>query len=92
VPQGGNSHARDARRIPLAQWSVGKQTAAGVRNTTIYWVARRFRGHGEWALWDAREDKGETKLDKHYLEVLHRVVRGKPPDYDWRRPTWTRSA
>jgi len=61
-----------------------------VHNTTVYRVARRFRAAGEWSLWDAREDNGETKLDEHYLTVLHRVVRATPQQYGWRRPTWTR--
>jgi transposase len=61
-----------------------------VHNTTVYRVARRFRDHGEWGLWDAREDNGQTKLDEQYLSVLYRVVRGTPPQYGWRRPTWTR--
>jgi len=64
--------------------------ALGVHNTTIYRVARRFRQLGEAGLWDAREDNGTTKLDEHFLAVLHRVVRGSPKDYGWRRPTWTR--
>jgi transposase len=62
----------------------------GVHNTTVYRVARRFRAAGEWGLWDAREDNGTTKLDEHYLTVLHRVVRQTPQQYGWRRPTWTR--
>jgi transposase len=64
--------------------------ALGVHNTTVYRVARRYREHGEWGLWDAREDNGQTKLDDNYLAVLHRVVRGTPQQYGWRRPTWTR--
>lgn len=64
--------------------------ALGVHTTTVYRVARRFRDHGEWGLWDAREDNGPTKLDDNYLSVLHRVVRGTPQQYGWRRPTWTR--
>src|SRR6516164_3459096 len=48
----------------------------GVHNTTVYRVARRFRDHGEWALWDGREDNGPSKLDDNYLAVLYRVVRG----------------
>jgi transposase len=64
--------------------------ALGVHNTTVYRVARRFRRDGEWALWDAREDNGEPKLDDHYLATLYRVVRATPKDYGWRRPTWTR--
>jgi transposase len=62
----------------------------GVHNTTVYRVARRFRDHGEWGLWDAREDNGPTKVDDNYLAILYRVVRGTPPQYGWRRPTWTR--
>jgi len=64
--------------------------ALGVHNTTVYRVARRFRAHGEGGLWDAREDNGQPKLDENYLAVLYRVVRGTPPQYGWRRPTWTR--
>jgi transposase len=62
----------------------------GVHNTTVYRVARRFREHGAWGLWDAREDNGRTKLDERFLNILYRVVRGHPPKYGWRRPTWTR--
>ena len=61
-----------------------------VHNTTVYRIARRFRERGEWALWDAREDNGEAKLDERFLAVLYRVVRGTAPQYGWRRPTWTR--
>ena len=64
--------------------------ALRVHNTTVYRVARRFRSKGEWSLWDAREDNGETKLDDHYLTVLYHVVRATPQKYGWRRPTWTR--
>jgi transposase len=62
----------------------------GVHNTTVYRVVRRFRAFGEWSLWDAREDNGQTKLDEEYLSVLYRVVRATPQQYGWRRPTWTR--
>jgi transposase len=62
----------------------------GVHNTTVYRVAKRFRKHGEWALWDAREDNGTTKLDERFLAVLYEVVRATPQHYGWRRPTWTR--
>ena len=64
--------------------------ALGVHNTTVYRVAARFRGHGEWGLWDAREDNGQPKLDDRFLTRLHHVVRGTPLQYGWRRPTWTR--
>jgi transposase len=78
--------------INLLNGRSAYQTAdvLGVHNTTVYRVVRRFRERGECALWDAREDNGETKLDEQYLEVLYRVVRGTPQQYGWRRPTWTR--
>jgi transposase len=77
--------------INLLNGRSAYQTAEvlGVHNTTVYRVARRFRAHGEWALWDAREDNGATKLDEHYLAALYQVVRGTPQAYGWRRPTWT---
>jgi transposase len=78
--------------INLLNGRSAYQTAEvlGVHNTTVYRVARRFREGGEWSLWDAREDNGQTKLDEHFLTVLHRVVRATPQRYGWRRPTWTR--
>jgi transposase len=78
--------------INLLNGRSAYQTAEvlGVHNTMVYRVARRFRDHREWGLWDAREDNGPTKLDDDYLAVLYRVVRGTPQHYGWRRPTWTR--
>jgi transposase len=78
--------------INLLNGRSAYQTAEvlGVHNTTVYRVARRFRAHGEWSLWDAREDNGQTKLDEHFLTALYRVVRSTPQRYGWRRPTWTR--
>jgi transposase len=62
----------------------------GIHNTTVYRVAKRFREQGEWGLYDAREDNGQTKLDERFLEILYRVVQASPQQYGWRRPTWTR--
>jgi transposase len=78
--------------INLLNGRSARQTAEvlGVHNTTVYRVAGRFRQQGEWALWDAREDNGDTKLDEGYLATLWWVVRGTPANYGWRRPTWTR--
>jgi transposase len=78
--------------INLLSGRSAYQTAEvlGVHNTTVYRVARRFRDHGEWSLWDARTDNGPSKLDEYFLSVLYRVVRATPPQYGWRRPTWTR--
>jgi transposase len=78
--------------INLLNGRSAYETAAVLRvhNTTVYRIARRFRSHGPWSLWDAREDNGETKLDEHFLNVLQRVVRATPQQFGWRRPTWTR--
>lgn len=64
--------------------------ALAVHNTTVYQVAKRFRERGEWGLLDGREDNGTTKLDERYLSLLYHLVRARPPQYGWRRPTWTR--
>jgi transposase len=61
----------------------------GVRNTTVYRVAKRFRAGGEAGLLDGREDNGTAKLAERFLDMLHRAVRSSPQRYGWRRPTWT---
>jgi transposase len=61
-----------------------------VHNTTVYRVVDRFRTYGEGGLQDGRGDNGEEKLDEAFLAKLYRVVRGRPDQYGWRRPTWTR--
>jgi transposase len=68
-----------------------RQTAAvlHVHNTTVARVIQRFRDYGEAGLCDGRADNGDDKLTEDYLAKLHRVVRGTPKDYGWRRPTWT---
>jgi transposase len=78
--------------LNLLNGRSARQTAEvlGVHNTTVYRVANRFRTHGEWGLWDAREDNGQAKLDEEFLRVLYWVVRATPQAYGWRRPTWTR--
>jgi transposase len=58
--------------------------------STVYRVAGRFRQWGEVGLLDGREDNGERKLDERYLATLYRVVKSKPRQHGWRRPTWTR--
>jgi transposase len=57
------------------------------------WVSRvlgRFQAEGEAGLLDRREDNGQQKLDEWYLGQLHEVVAKRPPEYGYRRPTWTR--
>ena len=39
---------------------------------------------------DRREDNGEVKVDEAYLARLRDLVGRSPPDFGWRRPTWTR--
>jgi transposase len=62
----------------------------GIHNTTVYRVAKRFCRCEEAGLLDAREDNGGQKLGEAYLGTLHKIVRGSPQEYGWRRPTWTR--
>jgi len=56
------------------------------------WASRvigAFVERGEAALMDGREDNGEEKLTEEFLGELHRVVRGRPTDFGYPRPTWT---
>ena len=62
----------------------------GISVSTGYRVAARFREYGEAGLWDGREGNGSTKLDADYLGLLDELVRSRPTDHGWRRPTWTR--
>jgi len=66
------------------------ETVLKIHNTTVYRIVKRFQAYGEAGLWDGRVDNGADKLDEAYLGKLYRVVRATPPDYGWRRPTWTR--
>jgi transposase len=61
-----------------------------VHRATVYRVAQRFRDHGAVGLVDRREDNGIAKLDGRFLARLDQAVRSRPPEYGWRRPTWTR--
>jgi transposase len=65
-------------------------TVLATHNTTVYRVLKRYRAYGEAGLADGRGDNGAEKLSESYLARLDWVVRGRPPDYGWRRPTWTR--
>jgi transposase len=56
------------------------------------WVSRvigAFGERGEAALMDGREDNGQEKLTEEFLGELYRVVRGRPTDFGYPRPTWT---
>jgi transposase len=78
--------------INLINGRSAQETAAvlAVHNTTVYRVLGRFRAYGEAGLADGRADNGAEKLTEYYLAKLDRVVRARPSDYGWRRPTWTR--
>src|SRR5438552_19149611 len=77
--------------INLLNGRSAYQTAEvlGVHNTTVYRVARRFRAHGEWGMWDAREDNGQTKLDEQFLTALYWILRHTPQHYGCRWPNCT---
>ena len=57
---------------------------------TVYRIAARFKQSGVEGLMDRRQENGRLKLSEDYLVTLYEVVSGKPEDYGWRRPTWTR--
>jgi putative transposase len=61
-----------------------------VHRSTVYRVAQRFSACGERGLLDRREDNGDVKLGEAYLAALDEVVRSRPQEHGWRRPTWTR--
>src|SRR3954471_1169900 len=60
-----------------------------VHRDTVYRVAKRFRAHGACGLLDRRRGNGPGKLRGGFLEALNRLVRGRPPEHGWPRPTWT---
>jgi transposase len=62
----------------------------GCSRSTVSQVWRRFCRQGEAGLVDRREDNGEVKVDEPFLAVLRILVHETPPDFGWRRPTWTR--
>lgn len=68
-------------------WIAG---ALKVDRSTVYRTARRFREEGESDLFDHREQNGQPKLTEESLETLAETVAGDPPDFGWKRPTWTR--
>ena len=62
----------------------------GCGRSTVYRVLKRFREEGEAGLVDRREDNGEVKVDDAYVARLRHLVGRSPPEFGWRRPTWTR--
>jgi transposase len=72
-----------ARPRDVAAW-------LGCDRSTVYRVWKRYCFEGEAGLVDRREDNGEVKVDEAYLARLRDLVGRSPPDFGWRRPTWTR--
>ena len=64
--------------------------AVGCSRSWVSRVVERFREEGMAGLTDRREDNGALKLDEWYLGQLYEVVEGRPSDYGYSRPTWTR--
>jgi len=62
----------------------------GCSRSTVGQVWKRFCREGEAGLVDRREDNGQVKVDEEFLARLRELVHGTPPDFGWRRPTWTR--
>jgi len=52
-------------------------------------VIRRFTREGLAGLLDRREDNGQVKLTQECLGQLYEIVSRSPPEYGYRRPTWT---
>jgi transposase len=88
--------ARLARRYLIVYHLLGgaRPTAVarmvGCSRSTVGLVWQRFRREGEAGLVDRREDNGEVKVDDAFLARLRVLVHGRPGDFGWRRPTWTR--
>jgi len=74
---------RGAAPTAVAHW-------LGCSRQTVYRVWARFTAEGEAGLVDRREDNGQVKADEAYLGRLRDLVHRRPPDFAWRRPTWTR--
>jgi len=64
--------------------------AVGCHRSWVSRVLGRFEAEGIVGLLDRREDNGPAKLTGEYLGLLYEVVSRGPPEYGYRRPTWTR--
>jgi transposase len=84
------------RRCLIVQHTLGGAGPSAVARmvrcarSTVYQVLGRFAALGEAGLLDGRRDNGSAKVDAAFLAGLRELVRQTPPDFGWRRPTWTR--
>lgn len=58
--------------------------------STVCDIVKRFAAAGFEGLADRRSDSSEGKVDDDFLEALRHLLRSRPPDSGWQRPTWTR--
>jgi transposase len=63
--------------------------ALGCHRSWVNRVLARWRTRGPMGLLDGREDNGPNKVSEAYLSILDDVVRQRPSDYGYARPTWT---
>ena len=73
------------RGMPKSQ--IGRML--GCCRQTVDRVINRYNDWGEAGLVDRREDNGQRKAGKHCLSTLQLILSSSPPDYGYRRPTWT---
>jgi transposase len=62
----------------------------GCAVSTVVTAVRRFIAKGAEGLIDRRRMNGPRKVDDGFLATLKDVLLHSPPDFGWRRPTWTR--
>ena len=72
-------------------WSYGKIAGSlSCSTSTAAFVVRRFLEGEEAGLIDRREDNGRRKMHGLVLLYVWKLLEKSPPDFGWRRPTWTR--
>jgi transposase len=62
----------------------------GTAVSSVVRTAQRFLDGGEASLYDRRRHNGQRKASNLFRTHLEIVLHGSPPDFGWRRPTWTR--
>lgn len=93
--RGCRAVAERVRYAIILAWAMPASSAGtvadvtGCARSTALRVAHRYLAEGEPGLWDHRRGNGVRKVTDAAVEVLRRLVRGRPTDYGWTRPTWT---
>jgi transposase len=73
----GRSSVQVARELEMAR-------------STVVGAARRFVALGLEGLYDLRRFNGTTKADEPFRQRVALLLRSRPEDFGWSRPTWTR--